>query len=63
MKDRLSSNMKHDMNVNSTQSKSAVINDEWESYAIKFTVYQPLEGQYDMILEGNKAQLERVVMS
>lgn len=61
MKERLSK-MQHDINIDQNQSKSAVINDEWESYQIKFSVYQPLEGQYDMMLEGNKAQLERVVM-
>jgi len=63
MQDRLSKNLQHNIDISSNQSKSVMLSDEWETYTLKFSVYQPLEGQYDMILEGNKAELERVVMA
>lgn len=45
--------MKHDITIDNA-SKSVVVSDEWETYTMKFSVYQPLKGQYDMVLEGNK---------
>ena len=63
MQDRLSKNLQHNIDISSNQSKSVMLSDEWETYTLKFSVYQPLEGQCDMILEGNKAELERVVMA
>ena len=45
------------------QIKNVVINDEWETYSINFTVFQPFEDNiFDMRLEGNREELDLKVM-
>ena len=45
------------------QIKNVVINDEWESYVINFTVFQPFEDNlFDMRIEGNRPELDLKVL-
>ena len=45
------------------QIKNVVINDEWETYTINYTVFQPFEDNiFDMRIEGNRPELDLKVM-
>ena len=45
------------------QIKNVVINDEWESYYVNFTVYQPFDDNlFDMRIEGNRPELDLKVL-
>jgi hypothetical protein len=43
--------------------KNVVINDEWETYLINYTVFQPFEDNlFDMRIEGNRPELDHQVL-
>jgi len=43
--------------------KNVVINDEWETFLINYTVYQPFEDNlFDMRIEGNRPELDLKIL-
>ena len=57
----MKSNVKH--KLNNSGSKLVVLNDEWETFTLKLTVFQPLNHEnFDMKVEGNREELDGIVM-
>ncbi len=43
--------------------KNVVLNDEWETYTIKYSVFQPFQDQiFDLRIDGNRPELDLKVM-